>query len=264
MKNLKNNIRNMWRKPAFFTAMIFVLALCTLSIVSTASKAKEDSFSEAQKEEMQILVRDYLVSHPEVIVEAMDAYQQNQEDVQKRLFETRISKYKDSFYGDDVPFVGNPDADVVIVEFFDYNCGYCKKAFNDVQALVKQDKNLKIVFVDMPILSADSKKAAQWSLAAHSQGKYFEYHVALMKFAGRKSQAAYEKIGEDLGLDIEKLRKDSKDSKTLKIIADNLAMTRELGIRGTPAFIIDDTLAPGYMGLDRMKDAIEQARKDRS
>lgn len=221
----------------------------------------EDAFTPAQKEAIGPVIRDYLVKNPEVIVEALTEYQKNQADIEAKQFTERLSKHKTFLTDGGAPFAGNPKGDVTVVEFFDYNCGYCKKAVDDVVKLVEEDKNVKVVFHEMPILSPASQDAARWALAAHKQGKYFEYHVALMKGAAARGVQSLESAAKDMGLDVEKMKKDADSKEVRDMVEQSVGAARDLGIRGTPAFIIGDMLAPGYMGLDAMKEAIARARE---
>lgn len=226
------------------------------------TKAESADFTAAQKEAMGPVIHDYLVSHPEVIMEAFDAYQKKQEATQQQQFKDKLSEVGDKVFTSGAPTAGSKTADVRIAEFYDYNCGYCKKATEDVVGLLKDDPNVQFVFLDMPILSPSSADAARWALAADKQGKYYEYYVALMHNAGPRSTETFEKVGKDLGLDVEKLRKDADEDKSIReAIEKNMALSRDLGIRGTPAFIIEDQMIPGYVGLDGLKQAVAQARE---
>jgi len=161
----------------------------------------------------------------------------------------------------DSPSIGPDDADVTIVEFFDYNCGYCKRALPDVQAIAASDKKVRFVFKEMPILGPTSGTAAQWALAAKRQDKYFEYHTALMEFKGQKEEKQLAKIAKDLGLDVEKMKKDASSDEVQAEIDADVELARTIGINGTPAFIVEETLYPGYIGEDGMVQAIKEARE---
>lgn len=241
---------------------IFLVALFVSSFVlSLPAQAEEPVFTDAQKEALGPIIRDYMVSHPEDVVAALEAYQRQQQDAEMKGFQEKLAKRRADIFDDTAPFAGNPKGDVTVVEFFDYNCGYCHKAVDDIVALLEQDKNVRVIFMDLPILSPASHDAARWALAAGKQGKYYEYHVALMKFSAPKGDEAYEKIGKDVGLDTEKLRKDADSKEVRERIEKNISLSSDVGIRGTPAFVIGDSLSPGYIGLDNLKKAVEDARK---
>ena len=225
--------------------------------VNAQEKAYSDpAFGEA--------VRAYLLENPQVIVEAMDEYQANQQEIEARKFEQTLSEKIDVLHDPSAPFAGNPDGEIVIVEFFDYNCGYCKRAIGDIQTIIEKEKDVKIIFKEMPILSESSLDAARYAMAAHKQGKYFEYHTELMNFRGTKNAESLEKIAADLGLDVEQMRKDADSEEIRNEIKASLELSRDLGIRGTPAFIVDDTLSPGYLPYAQMKGVIAEARKNKS
>jgi protein-disulfide isomerase len=244
----------LWRKAGYVAAVAGAL------YATHPAQAAEEAFTQAQKDAMGTFISEYLVSHPEVVVNALEAYQANRAQIEQKQFMESFAKHKETLAGDTSPTAGNPKGDVTIVEFFDYNCGYCKKAVEDVVKLLETDKNLKVIFKDMPILSPASQEAARWALAADKQGKYYEYHVALMKDPNQKNKAEFESLAKKLGLDIEKMRKDAESKEVREAIEKNLNMARDLGIRGTPGFIIGDTLAPGYLGYDAMKAAVDQVR----
>jgi protein-disulfide isomerase len=193
-------------------------------------------------------------------VEALNAYQDNQKQAETANFSKALDKNRKAVFSSSAPMAGNPKGDVTIVEFFDYNCGYCKHAITDVQQLVKNDKNVRVIFHDLPILSPSSELAARWALAAGKQGKYWEYHQAVMNFPGGKSEDTLAQLGKEIGLDVEKQKKDASSDEIGKQLADNAKLAQELGINGTPAFLINDFFAPGYMGYDSMVEAVKAQR----
>jgi len=244
-------------KIVFLTAGLFAAAFMTLMLSSHSPQAASSTM---QKEEIETIVREYLIAHPEVVIEAIESYQANQQEIEQRQFEETLKTSKDELISGNPPFAGNPDGDIVIVEFFDYNCGYCKKALEDIRKVLEADKQVKIIFKEMPILSSSSVDAARYALAAHKQEKYFEYHQALMNSNAAKNKETFDKIGKDLGLDIVKLNKDADSKEIREDIEQSLALSRNLGIRGTPAFIIGDTLTPGYVTHQVMLEVINQVR----
>lgn len=249
-------------------APLSLLALGTVGLLavglqSYTANAQSEGFSAAQKDEMGKIIREYILDNPEIIFEAADKHRANQEDEQNAAFNDKHAEYSDYLYNSkDVPSVGNKNADITIVEFFDFNCGYCHKAASDVQNIIEKDKNVRFVFVDMPILSSTSRDAAKWALAADKQGKYFDFHMKLMTMSGAKTPDRLAKVANDMGLDVEQMKKDVAEPAMDAILDKNLAMAQDMGIRGTPGFIIGDFLARGYMGLDAMQKVIEQQRED--
>lgn len=238
--------------------LIILSAFMAIIFVSSAPKAADG----IDKEAIQKIIREYLVQNPEVIMEALESYQENQKDIEASKFKETLADSKEAIFSDDLPYAGNPDGDVIIVEFFDYNCGYCKRAMKDLNKVLEKDKNVKVIFREMPILSESSRDAARYSLAAHKQGKYFEYHQALMNHSGSKNKKSLEKLAEDIGLDAKKLSKDAESKEIRGEIEKSMELSRKLGIRGTPAFLINDIFAPGYITYPAMQDIIKRARSN--
>jgi protein-disulfide isomerase len=248
---------------AFYAFAVLATAFVYVSINHTQSHAENSSATNMNEKELGDFIYNYIMENPGIIIEAVEKFQKNEAAEEAKLYEKKLSENKDTLFNNTTsPSVGNPNADVTIVEFFDYNCGYCKKALEDIQTLLKEDDNIKVIFKDMPILTPSSKLASLWSLAAEKQGKYFEFHVAVMEHSGNKSESTLKKIAEKLGLDVEKLQADAQDPALEKVLNDNLRLSQELGIRGTPSFIINDTLARGYVGIDRLKETIKSKRSE--
>ena len=234
------------------------LAVTAINAVTSNPSAAEDP----DKEAVRKIVKEYLNEHPELVIQALETYQANQEEFEKRRFKETFESAKPDLIAEGLPYIGNPNGDVVIVEFFDYNCGYCKRALKDIQTLIKNDDNIKVIFHEMPILSGASNDAARYALAANMQDKYFEYHQAIMNMAGAKTRNNLESEAEKLGLDLAKLREDANSRAVRQQIEQSLSLSRKLGIRGTPAFIIGDILAPGYMPWQDIHNIVKQVRDE--
>jgi protein-disulfide isomerase len=239
-----------------------ILTAAAVAAIAAAPARAQDAAPALSVESVGPLVREYLLANPEVVIEAFEAYQKKQEQMETARQKEGLKTHSDFLYkgnADVSPSVGNPKGDVTIVEFFDYNCGYCKRALQEVQNVLETDKNVRVVFKEMPILSAGSRTAAQWALAAQRQGKYFEFHQKLM--AGNPNSVdSLKQMAKDLGMNVEKMEKDAADPAIAAIIDQNLQVAQDLGIRGTPAFVINDQLVGGYIELDQMKQIIAQAR----
>lgn len=235
-----------------------LLALVTVAAFPFAARAGLD---EAGKKEMETLIHDYLMEHGDVIIQAVEKHQQEQQQAAEREQQSNLKNHKEYLLSPDRPSTGPADADVTVVEFFDYNCGYCKKALHDVQTLLKDDKKLRVVFIDIPILGESSNLAAQWALASQKQGKYFEYHAALMSHNGPKTEETLAEIAKGAGLDVEKLKKDLVDPTIGMRLAEHTQIAQDLGISGTPAFIIGEEIYRGYIGEDAMLEAVKKTRE---
>ena len=243
------------------TRKALLLAGIALStVISSASFAQEAAFSAAQKDEIKTVIKDYLMENPEIIAEAMNELQAKQQREMEAQAAAKLVEYKDFFKTADLPYAGNKDGDVTVIEFFDYNCGYCKKAFSDVQALLNTDDNVKVIFMEMPILSQQSMTAAKYALAAHKQGKYFEFHKALMEYQGSKDKATLKRLATEVGLDADQLEKDAQDPALKDTITENVSIAQDIGIRGTPGFIVGDQLFRGYIGEEALIGSVKAQR----
>lgn len=237
-------------------------ALLTLSPVGAKPAAAAEPFTAEQKAALEDYVRDFILNNPEVLIEAVNRFKAKEEQKQEADAVAALDKHKDYLYKNkELPQAGNPKGDITVIEFFDYNCGYCKRAFETVTEAIKDDKKLRIVFIELPILSPQSKTAAQWGLAANMQGKYFEYHTALMTTTEPKTDEMLERTAKELGLDIEKMKKDAASEEVAKMLEKKVEIARDLRISGTPGFIVGDQIIRGYIPYDAMKGMIAEARK---
>jgi protein-disulfide isomerase len=164
------------------------------------------------------------------------------------------------FFAEGSPVGGNPDGDVTLVEFFDYNCGYCKRVMPAVEAVAEADPNLRIVYKEFPILSEGSMIAARAALASRAQDLYEPFHEALMGFEGRIGESEVFAIAEGVGLDVEQLREDMGSDAVTAEIAANMDLARALQINGTPAFVVGDQVIPGAVPQAQLESAIAEAR----
>ena len=158
------------------------------------------------------------------------------------------------------PVSGNPKGDVTLVEFFDYQCGYCKQSLKPVRDLLETDRQLRVVWKEFPILGPVSRFAARVAMASKKQGRYLEFHGAVMGSRGKLTEDRVMAIAGSVGLDIQRLRRDMEDPAIENYLDETIRLARVLGIRGTPAFVIGDTLVPGVVGGARLKEFIAKAR----
>ncbi|MBN9789263.1 DsbA family protein [Pseudonocardia sp. TMWB2A] len=207
----------------------------------------------SDRAEIEAIVHDYILNHPEIIPEAMERYQAKQ--MAKQIDAVR-SDLETPFAG---AWTGAAKGDVVLVEFADFACGFCRRSVADVERLLREDKNLKVVHRDLPILSEESVVAAKTALAAAKQGKYRDYYLA--QFAGGPpSEASIKAAAAKAGLDSAALQKAFLNGDLQAEIEKNLGFARDLGFNGTPTFIIGDRVLQGAVGYDELKKAIEEAR----
>tara|TARA_Y100000590_G_scaffold470659_1_gene667505 strand:+ start:478 stop:1149 length:672 start_codon:yes stop_codon:yes gene_type:complete len=158
--------------------------------------------------------------------------------------------------------IGNKNGDITIVEFFDYNCGYCKQALSDINILISNDKNLRVILKDYPILNENSYDLAKLSIAAGMQGKYFEFHNNILNQKGRVSYQGALDIASDIGLDRAMLEEDFNGKHVKDVIANNKVLGYSLAVSGTPAYFIGDIRVPGAVGYERLEEFIAFARKN--
>ena len=206
-------------------------------------------------------IRDYLLAHPEVIVEALQRYELQQRGLAAVQVRKVITERRDEILRDPAaPVGGNPDGDVSIVEFFDYNCPYCRKNAPILKELETSDSGLRFVYKEWPILGPDSEFAARAALASARQDKYIAFHRALMATSEKVTEAKVLSIAESVGIDLARLRQDLDDPAIQQAIERNHALAKELGITGTPSFVINDGLQPGFLELPALRGLIAQAR----
>ena len=208
-------------------------------------------------EQVKLLALEAILENPQIIMQAVAILEQRERERAASGANTvRLQLEQDP----NSPNLGNPDGDVTVIEFFDYNCPYCRKAGQTVQELLASDANVRVIYREWPILGEDSVFASRAALAARAQGKYEEFHWALMNGEGRASEASILKLARHLGLDVEKLQADMTSPAVEAHIAQSNALARTLGFTGTPAFIVGDRTAPGMLSTDEITAMVAEAR----
>lgn len=190
-------------------------------------------------------VRAYLLENPEVIQEAVERLQVKQQAGAEASAKAAIEKNRQALERDPRDFVANPNGRITVVEFFDYNCGYCKRGLPEVQKLIETDKKVRFVFVELPILSKGSVETAKIALAAKRQGKYWEFHQAMLTAKGQANEASALKVAEGLGLDMAKLKADYAGDAVKAELESMSALAKKMQINGTPHFLVGDKSIPG-------------------
>ena len=242
-------------------ATLRALLLPFLVLWSLGPAANAAEFNDGQRKEMESIIKDYLLANPEILQEMSQTLEQKQKQAEDEQRKGGLIQYANQIFRDKSDYVaGNPKGNVTMVEFFDYNCPWCKKDFSDVMALIDTDKELKVVLKEFPILGPDSEYAAKAAIAAGKQEKYLQMHIALYQHEGKVTKESVDEIAAGIGLDMDQLRKDMDDPETAEIIARNRDLAQSLAINGTPAFIIDDKLFPGYLPKDELASAINEVR----
>jgi protein-disulfide isomerase len=247
-----------------FRALVAALAVvaATLSLPSAGTGA--DALDTGQKEAMEKVVREYLLKHPEIVIEAIRTFQAREVQATKERAQANLVALRDELVNDPTsPFAGNPDGDVTIVEFFDYRCGFCKQVFPIVMALMEDDPNVRYVFKEFPILGPESVVASRAALAAWrlDKDKYLAFHVALMGSRGSLPESKVMTLAAKSGYDIEELRRELIDPEIEETLKQNIQLADSLNINGTPTFIIGNRLFPGAITAEALNGAVADTRE---
>ena len=224
------------------------------------------AFSEDEKTEIESIVHKYLVENPAILDEMLASMKVQEARQAQASAEKTIVEQRDAIFFPGPAFVtGNPKGDVTLVEFFDYTCGFCRKSLPDLERLINNDPNLRVVFIDFPALAGRnpiSLVATRASIAAAQQeGKYAAYHFKLMGHKTGLTDKAIVRIAEEVGLDVDKLTKDMNAPETYARVDANVALANDLGINGTPSFVIGDQVVIGALGYDALKAEVDRARR---
>lgn len=247
------------RVRAIAGAMIGAITLIGLA-AHFADAAESSRFSGADKKAIETIVHSYLIEHPEVLTEAFQALQAKEDVASKEKASAAIEKRPQDIFADGYSFVaGNPKAKLTVVEFFDYNCGHCREAFPKLMALIDSHADIRFIFKEFPIFPG-SDEAAAAAMAAAKQGKYLEFHRALMGTPGSVNAHSIDEAAKKVGLDVDKLHKDMKDPAIAARLEANHNLGDDLGIDGTPTFIVGKELMSGWSSK-MFDDLVAKAKK---
>lgn len=202
----------------------------------------------------EAIVRAYILENPEIITEAVEILQKREMAKRMDAAGSAITKPFPGAVG------GNPNGTITVVEFTDYNCGFCRSSVPDLNRLMASEKDVKIVYRELPILAATSRDAARWALAAAKQGKHKAFHDAMFA-AGPANEQSITAAARRAGLNMDQAAKDAASAEVNAEIERNLAMMQQIGFNGTPTFIVGDQMLEGALGYDALKAAVEKARK---
>lgn len=235
----------------------FLLGVFALSPALSSAADTKSAFTEAQKKELNEMFKSFIMGNPETLIASVEGHYNKQAESQAAQ-EGSLDEVPEDLVDANTPAFGPKDAKVTVVEFFDYNCGYCKQVANDLGRVMDEEKNVRYVFKELPILSATSEVAARYALAAHKQGKFIDFHMALMNYQGPMSEEFMKKTAEGLKLDMKKLEQDADSQELRDALNKNVGVARALGVRGTPFFLFNKEKVPGAIGYSRMKEMIAQ------
>jgi len=245
-------------------AAAFAAALAG-AVLSTALPATADEFTPAQKQEMGNFIREYLINNPQVLREAIEALdKQDKAKAAAAVQQTVSDQAGPLFSSKHQATIGNPSGTATLVEFFDYNCHYCKGALPDVARLVKGDPNLKLVLKDFPVLGPGSVDAAIVASAARNQlpgDKFWAFHTKLLGMKGPVGKTEALAVAKELGLDMDKLQKDMQNPDVKEGLQETMKLADSLQINGTPTFVVGQDLVVGAVGFEQLKDKVDSVHK---
>ncbi|WP_291855297.1 DsbA family protein [Bradyrhizobium sp.] len=247
------------------TFRFLIPALLAFTLCGAPPSASAQGFSDAQRGEIQSIIRNYLIANPEVLEEAMAELSKRQSAAETAKHEAAVARHADLIFNSPRGVtVGNKDGDVTFVEFFDYNCGYCKRAMLDMMELMKSDPKLKVVLKEFPVLSAGSVEAAQVGVAVRMQDpsgkKYLEFHNKLLSGRGAVDKARAMAVAKEVGLDAAKLEKDLASAEVRNTLEENMKLAEAMGMNGTPSYVIGKQVVIGAVGVETLREKISIAR----
>ncbi len=237
------------------------LAAC-LGLALVAPAGAQQSFSPSQRTEIEKIVHEYLLANPNVLAEVAQEMERRQQAEEKIAQARRIQENKGLLLASATDYVHNPDGAVPVVEFFDYQCGYCKRVLPAMQKLRAEGKDVRIIYKEYPILGPVSTFAARAAIASRAQGKYIAFHDAMMSNRSRLSERSIRDLAGKTGLDVAQLQKDMASAEVQAVLDQNLQLGQSLQVRGTPAMFIGDTYVPGAVSYDQMVALVAQAREN--
>jgi protein-disulfide isomerase len=244
------------------TRNLLVAAVLT---ASAALPAEAQTFNDRQREAIEQIFKDYLLKNPELLRDAMVELERREQEAQKATQQSALKESRDKLVNSSRDMVaGNAAGDITLVEFFDYNCGYCKRALGDMRALMQSDPKLRVVLKDFPVLGPDSVEASRVALAVKHQlkpEKLFDYHVKLMESRGRVNGERAMAVAKEMGVDMARLQKDMDGPEVKAAIQENVVLGDKLGLTGTPAFVVGDEVISGAVGLEPMRKTVAGVRQ---
>jgi protein-disulfide isomerase len=233
------------------------LSKIVLATVLAAFPVTTVAAQELNEADIKRLALEAILEKPEILIEALSILQERENVALAEAQTDALSELRDDFE-QNAPIFGNLDGSVTLVEFFDYNCGYCRRAAPEVKAVLEANKDVRIIYREFPILGPGSEVAARASLAARNQGKYQQFHEAMMALNGQAVEASVMKIAGDVGLDLKVLKTDMQSELVNEHIAASLRLAEALGITGTPTFVLGDEIIPGVIERGTLLEKIAE------
>lgn len=243
--------------------VLSAIAAC-LFATSPAAAFDMSDMSPAEREAFRAEIRAYLLDNPEVIMEAVRVLEARQQQAQAAADADLIAANAEAIYEDGVSWVGgNPDGDITIVEFMDYRCGFCRRAVPEVEKLLANDGNIRLVIKEFPILGDQSVLMSRFAIATQNVAgaeAYKQVHDVLMETNGDVTEPRLRRIANDLGLDADAILNGMEDPAVTEVIARNRALAQRLNISGTPSFVVTDEILRGFLPADQMQAVVDEKR----
>ena len=241
------------------SAAILMLLITSVWVSGPVAASQLDP---ADRELMEQVIEQYIRTHPELIEQSLQALEAKREAEEKAKQKVALEAHQAELLNDPTsPVSGNPSGDITLIEFFDYRCGYCKRAAGAVTQLQQENPRVRVVYKDFPILGEASELAAKAALASKAQGKHQAFHEAMLAFKGDITKESLLSLAGEVGLDTTKLEADMRNPEWQKVIDTNRALARTLGISGTPGFIVGTELVPGALDLNGLKELVARGKR---
>ena len=243
-----------------------IAAVCAALLIPAAPQiVRADDFSASQRTAIESIVHEYLIAHPEVLQEAMNELEKRQSAAEAEKHKVAVKDNASKLFSSPHQVVlGNPDGNVTFVEFFDYNCGYCRGAMNDMLTLMRDDAKLKVVLKEFPVLGPGSLEAAQVAVAVRMQDttgkKYLDFHTKLLGGRGQADKARALGVAKEVGLDMNRLEKDMTSPEVNETLQETFKLAEALGLNGTPSYVIGSDVVIGAIGLAGLQGKVSTAR----
>jgi protein-disulfide isomerase len=243
-----------------------VLLLAIALVGPAAGPLRAQSFTNDQRSEIERIIKEYLLKHPELLQEVMNELEKRQSVAEAEKHRTAIKEHAATIFNSPRQVtLGNLQGDVTVVEFFDYNCGYCKRAMNDMLELLRVDSNVRFVLKEFPVLGDASSQAAAVAVAVRMQDKtggkkYLEFHQKLLNGRGQIDKARAVAVAKEIGLDVARIEKDPASEEIKATIQESYKIAEALGLNGTPSYVIGSDVVVGAVGLKALKEKINNSR----
>jgi len=246
------------------TLSLVIALIAILGSAMGTARAAEDALSAEQQKAVERIVEQYIDNNPELLLRALDKFRANEENTKAEMASANLARLAGDLHNNPAsPTTGNPDGDVTIVEFFDYQCGYCKRVFPTIMTLLKEDTDIRYVFKEFPILGPVSVVASRAALAVWQMAptKYMAFHSAMMTSKGQLSEPKIFAMAANVGIDLAELKQAMEGPAVAAEVEKNMQMAQQLNITGTPSFVIGNHLVPGAIDMNALKQLVAAARK---